>query len=82
MSALDFTAAFGLAFGGNWPRGGRRGCSIAAAGERPDEVCTPPPVDRVVEPDEELAGRLAVRLERWRALYGALRPEMRRFDRP
>ena len=62
--------------------GAARFARLAATGERPDEVCTPPPVDRVVEPDEELAGRLAPRLERWRSLYGVLRPEMRRFDRP
>ena len=62
--------------------GAARLARLAATGERPDEVCTPPPVDRVVEPDEELAGRLAPRLERWRSLYGVLRPEMRRFDRP
>ena len=59
--------------------GAARLARLAATGERPGEVCTPPPVDRVVEPDEDLAGRLAPRLERWRALYRVLRPEMRRF---
>ena len=60
--------------------GAARLARLAATGERPEEVCTPPPVDRVVEPDAELADRLAPRLERWRALYRVLRPEMRRFD--
>ena len=59
--------------------GAARLARLAATGERPGEVCTPPPVDRVVEPDEDLAGRLAPRLEPWRALYRVLRPEMRRF---
>ena len=46
----------------------------------PREARAPPPVDRVVEPEEELADRLAGRLERWRALYRTLKPEMRRSD--
>ena len=62
--------------------GAARLARLAATGERPEEVCTPPPVDRVVEPEADLAERLAPRLERWRALYRVLRPEMRRFDRP
>ena len=62
--------------------GAARLARLAATGERPDEVCTPRPVARLVEPDEELARRLAPRLERWRALYVVLRPEMRRFDSP
>ena len=60
--------------------GAARLARLAATGERPDEVCIPPPVDRVVDPDAALAERLAPRLERWRALYRVLRPEMRRFD--
>ena len=60
--------------------GAARLARLAETGERPEEVCTPPPVDRVVEPDRELAERLAGRLERWRALYRVLQPEMRRFD--
>ena len=60
--------------------GAARLARLAEAGGRPEEVCAPPPVDRVVEPEEELADRLAGRLERWRALYRVLEPEMRRFD--
>lgn len=60
--------------------GAARLARLAATGERPAEVCAPPPVDRVEEPDEDLAGRLAPRLDRWRALYRVLRSEMRRFD--
>ena len=44
------------------------------------EVCAAPPADRVAAPEEELAARLAGRLERGRALYRVLAPEMRRFD--
>ena len=61
--------------------GAARLARLAESGGRPDEVCAPPPVDRVVEPEEALAGRLVGRLERWRALYRILRPEMRRFGR-
>ena len=60
--------------------GAARLARLAATGERPEEVCTAPPVERVVAPDAQLAERLAPRLERWRALYRVLRPEMRRFD--
>ena len=60
--------------------GAARLARLAATGERPEEVCTPPPVDRVVEPEAMLAERLASRLERWRDLYRVLRPEMRRID--
>ena len=59
--------------------GAARLARLAATGEHPVKVCTPPPVARVVEPDEVLAARLAPRLERWRTLYRVLRPEMRRF---
>ena len=62
--------------------GAARLARIAATGERPEDVCTAPPVHRVVEPDEGLADRLASRRERWRALYRGLRSEMRRFDDP
>jgi len=62
--------------------GAARLARLAATGERPEEVCTPPPVDRVANPDTALAERMAPRLERWRALYRVLGPEMRRFDAP
>lgn len=60
--------------------GAARLARLAETGERPAEVCIAPPVDRVMEPEEALAARLAGRLERWRALYRVLKPEMRRFD--
>ena len=60
--------------------GAARLARLAATGETPEEVCTPPPVDRVEEPEASLAERLTPRLERWRALYRVLRPEMRRSD--
>ena len=41
---------------------------------------TAPKLMWVAEPEDELADRLASRLERWRALYRVLRPEMRRTD--
>ena len=49
--------------------GAARLARLAATGERPEEVCTRPDIERVAEPEEELVGRLAPRLERWRALY-------------
>ena len=60
--------------------GAARLARLAATGERPEEVCTRPDIERVAEPEDELADRLASRLERWRALYQVLRPEMRRVD--
>ena len=60
--------------------GAARLARLAATGERPEEVCTRPDIERVAEPEEALAERLASRLERWRALYRVLRPEMRRID--
>ena len=60
--------------------GAARLARLAATGERPEEVCTRPDIVRVAEPEEALADRLASRLERWRALYRVLRPEMRRID--
>lgn len=59
--------------------GAARLARLAATGERPEEVCTPPDVDRVIEPENELAERLAPRLERWHTLYRVLRQEMREF---
>ena len=60
--------------------GAARLARLAVTGERPGAVCTAPAVERVIEPEEELAERLARRLERWRALYRVLRAEMRRLD--
>ena len=60
--------------------GAARLARLAATGERPEEVCTRPDIEWVAEPEEALADRLASRLERWRALYRVLRPEMRRMD--
>ena len=60
--------------------GAARLARLAETGERPEEICTRPNIERVAEPEEELAERLAPRLERWRTLYRVLGPEMRRFD--
>jgi xylulokinase len=46
---------------------------IAVTGASAAEVCTRPPVSHVIEPDPVLAERLAPKLERFRAAYGALR---------
>ena len=59
--------------------GAARLARLAATGERPQDVCTRPDVERVAEPEEDLADQLAGRLERWRDLYRVLRPEMRRI---
>ena len=39
-----------------------------------EEVCTPPPILRIVEPDERLEGRYAQKFERFRCLYRSLKP--------
>ena len=60
--------------------GAARLARLAATGERPEDICTRPDIERVVEPEADLAERLAARLDRWRDLYRVLRPEMRRID--
>ena len=46
---------------------------MAVTGGSAAEVCTRPPVSAVIEPDAELAERLAPKLARFRAAYPALR---------
>ncbi len=65
--ALREGAATGPAFGA------ARLARLATTGERPEALCTPPPLEREVAPDARLAERLAARLARWRLLYASLR---------
>jgi len=51
---------------------------LAATGEDPLAVCTPPPVDQVIEPDKALAAQYAEKLPRFRRLYRELREEFGR----
>ena len=53
--------------------GAARLARLAATGEDPDAVCVPRPVERVVEPEPALRDHYRAPLERFRALYGALR---------
>lgn len=65
----------------SYPRGGDLGPAFGAArlarlaltGEGADAVCTPLPVERVVEPDSALRDRYSQRLELFRALYRDVR---------
>lgn len=52
--------------------GGARLAQMAATGASAVEVCTRPPVRAVIEPDPDLAARLAPKRERFRAAYQAL----------
>jgi len=53
--------------------GAARLARIAATGADPAEVCTRPPLAHSIEPDVDLADRLAPKLAAFRAAYGALR---------
>ncbi|UVO53086.1 xylulokinase [Sphingomonas sp. SUN039] len=53
--------------------GAARLAQIGATGATIADVCTRPPVRAVIEPEAELADRLAPRLERFRAAYPALK---------
>lgn len=50
---------------------------LAATGEPPEEVCTPPAAERTIEPDPELAARYHGRRQRFADLYRTLRPLFR-----
>lgn len=58
--------------------GAARLARLAATGEDPADLCRPPPVRDVIAPDPALAEAYAPRIDRFRALYRALRPEFRR----
>lgn len=53
--------------------GAARLAQMAAGGSELADVCVQPPVVAIVEPDPELAERLAPRLERFRRAYAAIR---------
>jgi xylulokinase len=53
--------------------GAARLARLAVTGEEVTDVCTPPPVTRVVTPDARLRDRCSARYQRYRALYPALR---------
>ena len=53
--------------------GGAKLALMAVTGASADEACIAPPISDVVEPDLDLADRLAPRLARFRAAYGALK---------
>ena len=53
--------------------GAARRARLAVTGERDLDVCTPPPLARVVEPDPALRAFYRAPLERFRALYARLR---------
>jgi xylulokinase len=53
--------------------GAARLAQLAVTGADPREVCTKPPVAAVIEPDPELADRLAPKLAKFRAASAAIR---------
>jgi xylulokinase len=57
--------------------GAARLARMAATGEPPEIVCAKPEIADVTEPDAELAGLFARQRERFKALYGAVKPEFR-----
>src|SRR5271165_490833 len=57
--------------------GAARLARLAATGEAPEDLCTPPGVADVTEPDPALAEAFAKQRERFRALYAAVKGEFR-----
>jgi xylulokinase len=57
--------------------GAARLARLAAAGEAVEDVCKPPKVQEVILPDVALAEAYGPRVESFRRLYRALRPEFR-----
>lgn len=53
--------------------GAARLARLGLTGEAVDDVCTPPPIIQVIEPDARLADALAPRQRRFRQLYSALK---------
>jgi xylulokinase len=53
--------------------GAARLARIALSGERPEEVCVAPPIERVVQPDAELSALLAIRRRIFVRLYQDLK---------
>jgi xylulokinase len=53
--------------------GGARLAQIAVTGAAPEDICTKPAVTAVIEPDPELADRLAPKLAKYRAASAAVR---------
>ena len=58
--------------------GAARLARLASTGEAPDAVCTAPTIIETVEPDPSLVERYAPRVEAFRSLYRALKPEFAR----
>ncbi len=55
--------------------GAARLARLAATGERPEDVCKPPPIADETRPEPALVAAFAARVVRFRALYKALAPE-------
>lgn len=55
--------------------GAARLAIMGLTGAAVEEVCTPPRVERVIDPEPELVEQYAVRLEKYRRLYALLKEE-------
>jgi len=60
--------------------GAARLARLAVSGERVEEVCVPPPVDRVVQPDAALASLLAMRRPTFVRLYSDLKSRFEEYS--
>lgn len=61
--------------------GAARLARLSLTGETPADVCTAPPVARIIEPDNDLRNQLEPRLNRYRRLYSLLKDEFRHSRR-
>ncbi len=57
--------------------GAARLAKLAATGEPPETICTPPRIVQTIEPTPQLVEAYAPRIEAFRDLYRALKPEFR-----
>jgi xylulokinase len=60
--------------------GAARLARLALTGERVEEVCAAPPIDRVIEPDAALAALLAIRRRTFARLYHDLKDAFTEFS--
>lgn len=74
-AVLDRSLAYGAEAEVGPAFGAARLARLAATGEQPATVCTPPPTERVVTPDPELRDHYRERHRAYRRLYAALRSE-------
>jgi len=55
---------------------------MAAQKSKPETICTPPPIERTIEPEPALTDQVTHQYQRYRASYAALKPVFASRDNP